>query len=114
MSLKVIRVSSATYNLLKQLSEAVMGLPVARVVDELARVDPIRFRRMIMKRMEALPASDAGDGSTGGHVGSTSQPCAGSAADAGDGSPSGDVRSTTRPPAGHAAPPKPTLRGEKS
>ena len=114
MSLKVIRVSPATHTMLTELSEAVMGLPVARVVEELARVDPLRFRRMIMKRMEALPASDAGDGSTGGHVGSTSQPRAGSAADAGDGSPSGNVRSTTRPPAGHAAPPKATLLGEQS
>lgn len=113
MGLKIIRVSPATYTRLRQLSEAVMGLPVARVVEELARVDPLRFRRMIMKRMEALP-SDAGDGSTGGHIGSTSQPRAGSAADAGDGSPSGDVRSTTRPPAGHAAPPKPTPGGETS
>ncbi len=137
MSLKVIRVSAAAYAMLEKLSEAVMGLPIARVVEELARVEPFVFRRMIMKRMEALPASDAGDGSTGGDVGSTSQPRAesaadpdgtstggdvrstsqsraGSAADPDGASTGGDIGSTSRPHAGSAAPPKPTLRGEKS
>ena len=105
MSLKVIRVSAAAYAMLEKLSEAVMGLPIARVVEELARVEPFVFRRMIMKRMEALPASDAGDGSTGGDVGSTSQPRAESAADPDGTSTGGDVRSTSQSRAGSAADP---------
>ena len=105
MSLKVIRVSAAAHTMLQKLSAAVMGLPIARVVEELARVEPFVFRRMIMKRMEALPASDADDGSTGGDVGSTSQPRAGSAADPDGASNDGDVRSTSQSRAGSAADP---------
>ena len=106
MSLKVIRVSRTTYTMLERLSQAVLGLPVARVVEELARVEPVVFRRAIMKRLEALPASDAGDGSRGGDVGSTSQPRAGSAADPDDGSTGGNIGSTSRPRAGSTTDPE--------
>ena len=105
MNLKVIRVSRAAYTMLENLSRAVMGLPVARVVEELARVEPLVFRRTIMKRLEALPASDAGDGSTGGDVGSTSQPRAGSAPDPDDGSTGGNIGPTSQPRAGSATDP---------
>lgn len=95
--MRVIRISPAAYTMLQELSEAVMGLPIPRVVEELARVDPSAFRRVIVERMDALSASDAGDGSSGEAAGTTPPPRTKSAADA-DARSSGDVPGTTHSP----------------
>ena len=102
MSLKVIRISPAAYAMLRTLSDAVMGLPITRVVEELARVDPSAFRKTIVERMDALSASDARDGSSGEAAGTTPPPRTKSAAGAGAGSP-GDVPGATHSPRTRAA-----------
>ena len=79
MSLKVIRISAAAYTKLKTLSEEVMDFPIARVVEELARIDPSAFRKTIAQRLVARSASDAGDGSSGESAGTTPPPRTGSA-----------------------------------
>ena len=100
MSLRVIRISPAAYTMLQKLSDAVMGLPIPRVVEELARVDPSVFRKKIVERMNALPASDSDDGSSGEAAGTTTPARTKSAADAGaaPGAAPGNVPGNTHSP----------------
>lgn len=53
MNTRHVKVSMSTFTKLQQLSDAVFGMPVDRVIDELARVDVHTFRQLMVDRLKA-------------------------------------------------------------